>query len=112
MQTQGCDGRSGPLSLTPEQMSKLADLIAAGEAELSDRLSREQEAALIHEVRVRLRDRLVDLIARRIAFDIALEAGPEGGEERNATRQLRSKSARAVRPLRAHVVKGPEPRES
>jgi hypothetical protein len=73
------------LSFTPEQLKKFADLVAAGEAELPDGLSSEQEAALIHEVRVRLRDRLVGLIVRRIALDIALEAKPEEREERNAT---------------------------
>ena len=60
-------------SLTPEQMNKFAELVAAGEAEFPDGLSREQEEELTGEVRSRLRQRLVHLIAHRIALDIRSE---------------------------------------
>ncbi len=59
--------------LTPEQMDRYADLVAAAEAEFPDGLSREQEEELTGEVRTRLRRRLVHLIAHRIALDIRSE---------------------------------------
>ena len=85
MQAQECDEDTGQLPFTSGQTSKFAELVAAGQAELPDGLSRAQEAALIREVRVRLRHRLVALVARRIANDIAIEAEPEEMEESNAT---------------------------
>ena len=63
-------GDEASLALTDEQVDRYADLIAAGEAELPDGLSRQQEEELIARTRARLRRRLIVLIARQIAADL------------------------------------------
>ncbi len=80
MAREGTAGNGIEKPLTVAQMDKYAELVAAGEAEFPDGLSREQEAALARRTRARLRDRLVDLVARRVAHDIALAAATEKGQ--------------------------------
>jgi len=59
--------------ITPEQLGKYADLVAAGNAEFPDGLPQDQRRDLTTKVRSRLRRRMVLLIARAIAQDIRVE---------------------------------------
>ena len=61
--------------LTPEQLARLAELVADGETDLPDDLATEQLEQLIELVRRRRRARLVRFIARQIAADIRRGAG-------------------------------------
>src|SRR5579871_1507004 len=71
--------RSSPTTLaalTPQQVDRLAELIADGCYELPSELEPADRDRLIGEVRARLRNRLVRLIARALAHRLHRESGP------------------------------------
>jgi hypothetical protein len=59
---------NGPL--TPQQLARLAELVADGRAALPPGLPAEQLPELIRDVQRRRRDRLLQFIARAIARDL------------------------------------------
>jgi hypothetical protein len=61
--------------LTPEVLSRCAELLATGEIDWPSGLSDDQELALLDEVRRFRRARLVKFVASQIAADIAREEG-------------------------------------
>lgn len=62
---------AGRQPLTQEQVGLWARLVAEGRGEISERLSAADRRRVEAEVRSRLRDSLLRLIARAIAADIA-----------------------------------------
>ena len=56
--------------LAPQQLRRLAELIAAGEAEFPWELPPAQRQRLLEHVRILRRARLIRFIARQIAWDI------------------------------------------
>lgn len=58
------------LLLTVDQLARWAELIARREAEFPSGLESSQEKVLQQQVQRRLRQRLVQFIARQIAYDI------------------------------------------
>jgi hypothetical protein len=67
---------SAPPAATPEQLMRLAQLVADGELPFPGNLPLERKQRLLSEVQRRRRDRLVRHVARAIAEDILREAGP------------------------------------
>jgi hypothetical protein len=63
-----------------ETLARCARLLAAGEMDWPDGLSKEQEEELLTAVRRWRRARLINLIASRIAADLAAEAGNRAKE--------------------------------
>ena len=72
-----------PLAATPEQLMRLAQLVADGELPFPGNLPLERKQRLLSEVQRRRRDRLVHYIARAIAEDILRGAGPIPGRSQS-----------------------------
>lgn len=66
--------------LTPDQIARWADRIADGRDEFPADLGEPDRSALADAVRVRLRDRLVRLVARAIAGRLARADAPDAQE--------------------------------
>jgi hypothetical protein len=66
--------------LTPDQIARWADRIADGRDEFPTDLTDPDRSALADAVRVRLRDRLVRLVARAIASRMARPDAPDSEE--------------------------------
>jgi hypothetical protein len=65
-----------PAELTSEQVSRWAEQIADGRGDFPQELPESERRRLLSEVRRRLRDRLIRLIARAIAAQLHCESGP------------------------------------
>lgn len=66
--------------LTPDQIARWADRIADGRDEFPAGLADRDRSALADAVRVRLRDRLLQLVARAIASRLARVDAPDSKE--------------------------------
>ena len=75
---------TSPVRLTVHQFARWAELIAAGRGDFPTDLVASEQYHLLVEVRSRLRDRLVQHLARAIAASVHRDTGPRSETDSHA----------------------------